>query len=331
MIHLMVLVSFWLINPAFADMAPQVVSTPAETATQAVTATPSPIVTPSNAVARPAGTPIVYGNPAAAVPTGGGANAAGMINAVMSALAGAGNSEPPANTDWSKYSYPDDHVFSYGGVGAGNIGNGLCTSNNTGRTQVKNGYCQMLSQILNTEGTCANRAMTQIIRAAGPDGTGVGDLPRFCSTYSRLGGTTQKSMMFEQLLASLITMESGWNAKATEKAWGNHQGKGLFQIGVSDRDKDPDCAGLNDSSIYDPMTNMKCGACIALTNLEKDMTIGHGTGDNGARGMARYFGPLRDMQSAKRTSMANAVNQYCVANTGGGGSTAVVAAGETIK
>jgi hypothetical protein len=229
--------------------------------------------------------------------------------------------DPPQNADWSTYEYPDDYKFYYGDVGAGNIGNGLCTEKNKNRTQVTRGYCAMLSQILNDQGSCAHRAMEQILAEAGPSGNGIGDLPQYCSTFGQIGDKPAKTNVFLQVLSTLITQESGWNSHATEKQWyKNGQpmgGRGLFQIGVTDRSKDPDCYSINSESIYDPKTNMKCGACIALTYLAQDRTMGHGTGDYGARGMARYFGPLRDMQVRKRLAMAGAVNEYCVASTNG--------------
>ena len=232
---------------------------------------------------------------------------------------------PDENTDWSKYEYPDDKVFGSGQRGAGNIGNGLCTSQNQNRTQVKNGYCRMLSDILRDPNSCANRAMNSIIAK----GNSVAHLGEYCSTFPRMG--SNKSEVFVQFLAALITNESGWNAHATEKAWSKNgqtmQGRGLFQIGVNDRSKDPDCAGLTSDSIYDAKTNMRCGACIALKFIDQDNNMGDGTGDSGARGAARYFGPLRDMQANKRRAMASAVNNYCVASTGGGGSSSQMALG----
>jgi hypothetical protein len=244
--------------------------------------------------------------------------------------------DPPANTDWSSYQYPDNHVFLSGQRGAGNIGNGLCTESNKSRSQEISqpgsgeSYCQMLDEALNQPGSCANREMNDILAEAGPSGNGVGDLHQYCSTYSELSTGQQKSLVFVQVLATLITQESGWNAHATETPWTKNGapmgGKGLFQIGVTDRGQDPDCYGLNAQSIYDPKTNIKCGACIALKNLAKDATMGHGTGDSGARGMARYFGPLRDMQSNKRTAMEGAVNMYCQANAGSGSGNTQLAA-----
>ena len=230
---------------------------------------------------------------------------------------------PDDNTDWKNYSYPDGYKFNSGEKGAGNIGNGLCTENNSGRSQVKNGYCQMLSEILRDPSSCANHAMNRILDEAGSNGSGIGDLNHYCSDFSQLQDSNARSMVFMQVLSGLITKESGWNAHATEPSWSKngHEmgGKGLFQIGVSDRGQDSDCSGINSSSIYDAKTNLKCGSCIALKNLAKDHTMGHGSGDSGARGLARYFGPFRDMQSNKRNDIARATNAYCQANVGGSG------------
>jgi len=226
--------------------------------------------------------------------------------------------DPPDNVkDWLRYRYKKNHRFYYGGKGAGEIGNGLCigTDSGSGSAQVKNGYCASLGQILSTPGTCANRELSEIIRKAGPSGSGIGDLTSYCSKF---GGFSyeQKMLVFQQTLAALITQESGWKVDAQEPGWTRADGaqmggKGLFQIGVHDQDQDPDCNGLNSGSILTADPNMKCGACIALKNLNNDSTMGHGVGDAGARGMARYFGPFRDAQVKKRSAMMAAVNSYC--------------------
>ncbi len=245
-----------------------------------------------------------------------------LLNSIGSGAPGS-SPAPPANTNWSTYSYPDDYRFNYGGQGVGNIGNGLCTNKNKERTQVRQGYCETLYSILNSESTCAGQRLSEIVDAAGSDGSGIGQLLEFCPTYGKLTSRTQRIMVFQQILATLITQESGWNPNAEERPWTRDDGasmggKGLFQIGVGDASK-PDCAGVKDN-IFNPRNNMLCGACIALTGLRRDKTIGRGTNDSGSRGMAWYFGPLRDQQQAKRQAMANAVAEYCRANTGDGGS-----------
>jgi hypothetical protein len=93
-------------------------------------------------------------------------------------------------------------------------------------------------------------------------------------------------------------------------------GKGLFQIGVDDGKKSefPDCQGLNDQNINDPETNIRCGACIALTSLAKDNQMGGGVGDDHSTGMARYFGPMRDAQARKRDVIKASVKSWCMSN-----------------
>jgi hypothetical protein len=247
-----------------------------------------------------------------------------ILTQMLSGMTTGGQTPPPENTDWANYSYPDNYKFGYGGQGAGNIGNGLCTAKNKDRTQVRQGYCEILGELLTTEGTCANTQMKKILEVDGSDGSGIGQLNEFCPTYGKLTDDTQRTLVFEQILATLITQESGWNPNAQEKPWIRYDGarmggKGLFQIGVNDSAKGGDCAGINSTTIFDPKTNMKCGACIALSGLASDRTIGHGTTDANARGMAQYFGPMREKQAAKRKSMSNAVAEYCRASTGDGG------------
>jgi hypothetical protein len=248
----------------------------------------------------------------------------GAVTPLMQAMQGMnykqGGDEVPSGVDWNKYSYPDNFRFRYGGVGAGNIGNGLCTNNNRDRTQVKEGYCKILRDLLNNEGSCASQQLQRIIAIAGSDGRGIGDLNNYCSNYGQLRSNDQKKDVFLQVLAGLIVKESGWRTDAREPAWTRADGlsmggRGLFQIGVRDR-SNPDCGELNDRSIFDPRVNLKCGACIALTNLAKDATMGHGVGDRGARGLARYFGPFRDGQHAKRRDIAASVNTWCMSNVG---------------
>lgn len=220
--------------------------------------------------------------------------------------------DTPENTNWETYTYPDKHRFYYGGVGAGNIGDGLCSAKNKDKTQMRNGYCEMLSEVLNTPGTCANNKLQEIMAAA--ESNNLGDFENYCSNYASLPSTA-KPLVFQQILAGLIVKESGWRPDAREPAWTKSNGQamggmGLFQIGVRDQSH-PDCGAINQSSILDAETNIRCGACIALTNLAKDKTMGHGTGDSGARGMARYFGPFRDRQSKKREDIAASVNTWC--------------------
>lgn len=228
--------------------------------------------------------------------------------------------EPALNTNWDSYEYPDNHVFGYGGYGLKNIGNGLCVAKNKNRSHAK--YCSILAELLDDPNTCAGNTARQIIAMAGSTGSGIGDFGRYCSSFGRLPSQRDKLMVIQQVLSSLIVKESGWNPSAQEKPWVKSGrvmgGKGLFQIGVNDRGQDPDCAALDTNSIFDPKTNMKCGACIALKNIVRDRTMGHGTGDSGARGMARYFGPFRDLQADKKASIQNAVNQYCTARANGG-------------
>jgi len=280
---------------------------------------------PPAAPAQPMGQPVVQPQPQQQQP-----QAMSMADVLKGIQNGTlppfrkGGDDVPSNYDWSKgaYEYPDRHRFNYGSVGAGNIGSGLCTMKNANRTQVTAGYCDMLRKILETDGTCAKEALDDILRAEANGG--IGDLENYCSNFKTLT-TQQKRMMFQQVLAALIVQESGWRVDAQERPWTRADGvamggKGLFQIGVNDRNK-RDCGGLNTSSILTAEPNLKCGACIALSNIAKDRTMGHGVGDQGSRGMARYFGPLRDGQSKKRVAMASAVNDWCRSSAvaGGGG------------
>jgi hypothetical protein len=211
--------------------------------------------------------------------------------------------------------------YQYGGKGGGDIGDGLCTQANANRAQVKNGYCADLNQILNDPTSCAYRALQEITQeAASPNG--VKDLNKFCPNFASMQSGTQQTMVFEQILAGLITKESEWDAHGKERPWTNASGApmgglGLFQIGVNDSAKGGDCAAINSTSIMDPKTNLRCGACIALVNLAHDHAMGSGVGDHGTIGMARYFGPFRDGQSAKRDSIASGVSKWCQSNGSG--------------
>jgi hypothetical protein len=246
-----------------------------------------------------------------------------LLNAFKGAMQKGG---PTADTDWSTYEYPDDYKFSSGQQGAKNIGSGLCIAMNANRTQGKEGLCAILGSILAREDSCAHKAMKRILAKA--DSGGIQGFGRYCSTYGSLPDHPgEKEGVILQVLSTLIVQESGWNKDVREKEWTKNGqpmgGKGLFQIGVNDRSKE-DCEGINATSIFNPTVNLKCGACIALSNLDLDSTMGHGVGDNpkapnGAKGMARYFGPLRDGQAGKARDMANAVDTYCKARAGKGG------------
>jgi hypothetical protein len=221
----------------------------------------------------------------------------------------------PQNKDGT---YSDSQRYYYGGKGVGNIGNGLCTSKNANRSQMKLGYCQMLRDELNREGSCAKRSLDAIMAMAYPDGRGVQGLNSYCPNFSQLGDNRRE--VFVQVLASLIVQESGWRTGAVEGEWyKNGQpmgGHGLFQIGVNDRGRYSGCSRINSSSIYDPKVNIECGSCIALELIAKDSIMGAGASDHSSRGMARYFGPSRDGQAHKRAAMQNAVSEYCRGNLG---------------
>lgn len=217
---------------------------------------------------------------------------------------------PNANGD---IEYGNTHRFRYGGVGAGNIGTGLCTTANANRTQVTSGFCKMLEKELNTEGTCANEKL-KLITSRGR----LGQSEHFCRGYDSKS-MDYKKLVIQRILEGLIVQESGWRPDAQEPNWfknGNPMGgKGLFQFGVRDRVK-PGCGHINSSNILTPEANIKCGSCIALTFMAKDQTIGHGVGDRGTVGLARYFGPFRNGQSHKRDAIANSVRQWCASNDG---------------
>jgi hypothetical protein len=225
---------------------------------------------------------------------------------------------PDKNTDWNSYAYPDGYKFNSSDVGAGNIGNGLCTQNNANRAQVKDGYCQMLNDIINDPNSCANHYMNRVLAKA--NSGQYRDLGQYCSDFGQLKDNSQRSLVFLQILSGLITKESGWNTNATEGQWykNGHAmgGVGLFQIGASDSGQDRDCSGIG-SNLKNPKANLKCGACIALKDLSMDNTVGSGSGDSGARGLARYFGPFRELQANKRGDIERSVNTYCQANAGG--------------
>ncbi|MGE3683531.1 MAG: hypothetical protein AB7G93_17550 [Bdellovibrionales bacterium] len=239
--------------------------------------------------------------------------------------------------NWDKYEFPKDYDFNSGGEGSGNIGNGLCTGQNVDRTQVNQKYCDLLKDILTDGKSCASQELQRIFKMQ-DEGKPIRDFNRFCPTYSQFERGPQRVLVFEQLLAALITQESGWNAKAKEKPWRDPAtgrpmgGKGLFQIGVDDKSKDPDCAELNETTILDAKTNIKCGACIAMKLIAEDQSVGGGSGKE-SHGMARYFGPLResDPQAKKRDAIIGAVSHYCVTTKGGsGGSSGTPANGSAL-
>lgn len=220
------------------------------------------------------------------------------------------------NPKWDTYQYSDNFVFYYGGRGAGKIGNGLCTKENKdkGAPQAQDGgYCEVLRSVLTDGQSCASRHL-QSIQNKPIDG-----IKEYCPNFDQIHDSFQRNMVYLQILASLITAESGWKADAKEKAWlkGDGRsmgGKGLFQIDERDAGQDDgptsDCQDAK-NNVMDPKVNIKCGACIALKNLDKDSTIGKGTGDSGAVGMARYFGPFRDAQSSKSNAIKGAVGAWC--------------------
>lgn len=225
----------------------------------------------------------------------------------------------PEDTDYSKWEYPDSFKFQSGKRGAGNIGNGLCTSKNANRTQMKEGYCMELARLLGDRNTCAGRAMATIDQ----NFAHIKDLNQWCPNIAQMPPGKERQNVFMQVLATLIVQESGWRAGVKEDAWrtasgAKREGKGLFQIGEWDHKQDADCADINLSTIYDPKINMKCGACIALKNVAQDSAMGSGSNDDGSIGMARYFGPLREAQSDKRAAMQGAVKEYCLSSRSGG-------------
>lgn len=192
---------------------------------------------------------------------------------------------------------------------AENFEEGLCIQKNEKKTQAsggKNSYCDMLRSIVDDPKSCAHQAISQLV---GGSSSSVNGLGQFCSAYSSIDSGTD---FYYQLLSVMAYTESRWNPKAV----GDHgNSKGFFQLTESDAANYSDCKGLNSKNIFDPYTNMKCGACIAMSLLAKDNEMGSGrAGTRQARGMARYFGPFGSQAGVVRTSISNATNQFCNGN-----------------
>lgn len=264
--------------------------------------------------------------------TAGGGASNNMGESLMSALkglfGGGGDSfkdDPPEDP---VKGYSDDHIFASGYKGAGNIGTGLCSAENSGKTQVTRGYCKTLIDLMLHDSTsCAYQELDKIVRyQAGNSGDGIGTLHKYCSQYGSLPDINSKKMAYVQIVAGLITHESGWDAGIVEKGWYKDgrlmQGKGLMQIGEWDNNK-RDCERVNASTIKDPEVNLRCGTCIVMENISKDQHIGGGSNDNGSYGAARYFGPFRNAQAVKRNSIADATDRWCEARAKGAPSSQV--------
>jgi hypothetical protein len=199
-------------------------------------------------------------------------------------------------------------------------GNGLCTIENKGKNQMK--FCPIILRYLEDENSCAGKAMREIIHAGGRDGNNIKGMNQYCSTYGGFG--TNKILIFQNYLSQLMSEESSGIPKSASGI-----SKGLFRISVSDgkSPRYPDCKGLTDKTILEAEPNIKCGTCVALTNLRLDMAMGEGSSFPervhkalGRQvpvpppiGVARYFGSVQDQSYRRRDRMAATLDEYCKA------------------
>ena len=215
-------------------------------------------------------------------------------------------------------------AFGRAGVGSGAKGlknpkslDGLCTVENKGQKWVGQGWCKTIGESLNKG--CSGQ-VTERIRSKVQSGQ-IKDFQQYCPNINEIAGDQFKfSEVLKQMMAALTIEESDWRHSLKPN---KYKAEGLMQVSVGSvrnvKAYSCGCSGIKGSKdLQDPHKNLKCGTYIALHWLDKDNTVGGGSGNKGARGIARYFQPFRNIDKHKRQRIQNKISNYCKVSSGGG-------------
>lgn len=237
---------------------------------------------------------------------GGGMGQQNPLSGLMRALGGGGNNRgiTPASAD-SGPSYIGNEPGNFQGTPVNSGPDGLCHKPGLFQTTPKaelNGEtpCQVITNII-TRDPC-----TAPLADSLASGT-IEDMEEFCPGWNQLKGDREKrGRMLTALVAAIVKTESSWRPD-TRGDGGNS--RGLLQLTrATDQGKGCSCGRLQNE--FDIRQNLECGTHMIISYMARDRTVGRGTGERGARGIARSFGPFRDGRR-ERPDIIRRVSGYC--------------------
>ncbi|NJL25639.1 MAG: lytic transglycosylase domain-containing protein [Calothrix sp. SM1_5_4] len=190
---------------------------------------------------------------------------------------------------------------------------GLCVSENRNDPKVMK-YCEIIRKVLMQDQTsCAYKQLQEILRKPIKADS-------FCGNYNN----TDKTAFYYNVIAKIIDTESGGNPETkgdVGKMRNGGSSHGYMQITPGDPYED--CKNITEENVTDPELNIRCGACAALTNVNK-----HGVLAEDQKGVAAYFGPWRSGRKEKR-DIQKSLQEYCIAHPTGTGLDYGVSSGGT--
>lgn len=139
------------------------------------------------------------------------------------------------------------------------------------------------------------------------------DMEAFCPGFGAIKNDPMKrALALQALAAAIVKTESGWQRLATGDGG---KSKGYFQLTtLSDVHHGCSCSKLKDE--FDQIQNLQCGTQMIVSFMEKDHTVGKGSG-SGSRGIARSFGPFRDHRG-ERDDIKKRTSAWCKASFSNG-------------
>ncbi len=186
---------------------------------------------------------------------------------------------------------------------------GLCTQENSSQRWVKQGWCKTVSESMN-QGCSAQKLESIRTKAMSNGIDGIND---YCPNAQAMAQDKEKFAQFmTQLIAALTIEESDWTTTSTSSMGA----QGLMQLSyssVKQKAYSCGCSSIRNAGDVknDGHKNMRCGSYIVLHWIDKDKTIGKGSGNRGSKGAARYFQPFRDIDKKKRKRMQDKMKNYC--------------------
>lgn len=196
---------------------------------------------------------------------------------------------------------------------------GLCTddSQNKASKWVAQGFCLTIKESMNKQ-ECAKKNMESLKTKAAAGK--IEGLKEFCPNINEIASDQAKfNSVMQQVVAALIIEESEWQGRPGPKFSVNgvkkNSAQGLMQLSLDSVKQKPYECGCkkikSTEDVVDDKKNLECGTWIAMYWIDKDGTLGEGSGNKKSKGAARYFQPFREIDKQKRKRMQGKVSQYC--------------------
>lgn len=160
--------------------------------------------------------------------------------------------------------------------------------------------CQVIANTIEND-SCTSQFTDVLARE------NIEDMEQFCPGWTQMrGDPVKRTAMLTGLVAAIVRTESGWRNGATGDGG---KSKGMLQLTTAtDRRHGCSCGQLSDE--HNMGQNLRCGTHMIISFMARDKTVGRGTGDYGARGIARSFGPFRDGRG-ERADIMRRTSNYC--------------------